>query len=202
MKRLALYLLVIAIIPLGIAAFWEYRVNAAIATAAEFAPRTAARLVVPSGTRIRAVLKDGITESTEPGEHVVAFVSDAVMVHNRLAIPIGARLNGQVQQITKTDKDAIVWLRFISLVIDRRQFSIQAEPVVTNLPLETDIEILGNALDTVTEAGVGVAIGAAAQTEEAISAGLAAGALRGASGLDKHDVQITVVLTQPIELVV
>ena len=198
MKRVARFL-IIATISFGIWAFWQYRVHMAVVAASQFAPRIAAQTLVPAGTEVRAILKDEITESTKPGDPVLGFVSDQVIVNNRLAIPSGARLNGVIEQISKDSKEATIRLYFTSLVIDHEEIRIHARPVRARAPIVTDISILGSAFDAVTEASVGAAVGAVTRSREAIAAGLAAGALRGGSGQDQNNIQITLVLTEPAE---
>jgi hypothetical protein len=187
-KRAILYLLIIAALPLGIAEFRQYRVNSAISAGNEFAPRTNPDTMLPAGTRIRAILKMAFTESTKPGDRVIAFVSEAVTVDGKTPIPAGTKLNGFIKEITPADRQALLRLNFASLDAD----------VMIDVPIQTDLEVLGTALDTMGEAGVGLSLGAASRSEEAAAAGLAAGALRGASVLDKNDREITVILTKPI----
>jgi len=199
MKRIARYLL-IATIPLGIKASWQYRVHMAVVTASQFAPRVAMPKLVPAGTEIRAILKNEITESTKPGDLVLGFVSDQVIVNGKVAIPPGTRVNGTIEQISKHDNEATIWLSLTSLVIEHQEIRIHTRPVLAKAPIVTDISILGSAFDAVTEGGIGAAFGATTRSQEAIAAGLAAGALRGASGLDQNNIQITLVLSEPVVL--
>ena len=164
-------------------------------------PTTAIQLVVPEGTRIPAVLKNLFSMSTEPGDSVRAFVTEPVLVNGTTAIPSGSRLNGIVEEITKTEGQAIISLRFNTLVIGENSLPIETEPVVAKVTIESDFEILSNALGTVTASGIGVAIGASGRTQGGIAAGMTAGAMRGAASMDTSNIKITVILAQPLELI-
>ena len=189
MKKNILCLLVIALISVGLATFRYYRVHSVTNEAKEFAPRTTTLPAVPAGTQFPAILKSAFSESTKPGERVVAYTAETVFVHGRTALRSGTRLDGIVEQITPGNRVALVVVRFTS---------IEAEPVAITAPLKTDIELMGNALDTVTEAGVGTAFGAASGNERSALAGMTFGALNGASALDENDKLIRVVLTKAL----
>jgi hypothetical protein len=164
-------------------------------------PRTTVRYAVPAATKVSGLLKDRITPTTRPGDAMVAFVTDPVMIDGSIAIPLGARLDGVVEKITKTRSQALTWVRFHSLVIDGNSLRITTDPVLTRTSIESDFEILGDVAGTLTQAGVGAAMGAASRNPAAINAGIAAGALRGASGAQSGDTEITVVLSQPVEVI-
>jgi hypothetical protein len=201
LRRAFSYLLIGAVLPLAGMEFWQYRVRSVVSAAVQFMPITAVHLVVPAGTQIRAVLKNVFSMSTKPGDRVLAFVSEPVMVDGSTAIPAGARLNGFVEQITKAKPQVETWLRFNSLVIGQKPFHIETEPVLINAAVESDFEILSNALDTVADAGIGVALGASRRTEAGITAGLTVGAMRGAAVMDNSNIKITVILAQPLDLI-
>jgi hypothetical protein len=200
MGRRVFYLLIFAILPLCIAEFWRYRLHSAATTAAQFAPRTIPHARIPAGTPIPAILKDGLSESTERGASALAFVAADVVIRGRVAIPGGTRLNGVVEEITKNDDDAVVRYRFTSIVINENENNIETQPVIVSSSVASEFDILVSALDAVGEAGIGTALGAATQTEDAIVAGLSAGALRGASALDDRNIQIRLVLSESLGL--
>ena len=130
-----------------------------------------------------------------------AFVTDPVIVNGATAIPAGARLDGVVDQIAKSEAQAVTWLHFDSLVMGQTFLHIKTEPIRTNAPIESDFEILGNALGTVASTGIGVAIGAVGGTESGVAAGATAGAIRGAAAVNDSNIEITVVLAQPFEVI-
>src|SRR5688500_788658 len=121
MKRLTLYLLIIAAVYLAIASFWNYRAEMAGVTAAQYAPRAVLRTVIPAGNGIRAVLREGIMESAMPGDRTLGFVSHPVRVNNRVVIQGGTPVIGILHQISRTEKEAAVSLDFISILIDRKE---------------------------------------------------------------------------------
>jgi hypothetical protein len=198
LKTIFSYLLIVVLALAGLHGLYRAK---AISAASEFMPTAAIHLVVPAGTRIPAVLKNLFSMSTEPGDGVRAFVTDPVIVNGSTAIPEGSRLNGIVEQITKIEGQAIASLRFNSLVIGQKSLPIETEPVVTNAPIESDFEILSNALGTVTASGIGVAIGASGGTQGGIAAGMTAGAMRGAASMDTSNIKITVILARPLDLI-
>jgi transcriptional regulator len=201
LRRVLTGLLIVAILVFAGLDFLRYRDKSVASAAAEFMPRTAVRVSVPAGTQIEAVLKNLFSTSTKPGDAMLAFVEEPVVIHGSTAIPAGARLDGIVEQITKIGSEGVVRLRFNSLATGRNSFHIKTDPVLTNAPIESDFSILSNAAGALTGAGIGVAMGAAGRSEGTISAGLAAGAMRGAAAVDEGNIKITVVLAQPISLI-
>jgi len=147
------------------------------------------------------MLKNLVTSTTQPGDTMPAFVTDPVMINGSIAIPPGARLDGVVEKITKANSHAETWVRFQSLVIDGQTLRVQTDPVKTSTPIASDFEVLGDVADTLTQAGVGAAMGAASRNPASVNAGVAVGALRGASGVQEVDTKITVVLAQAIEVI-
>jgi hypothetical protein len=147
------------------------------------------------------VLKNLFSRATKRGDAMLAFVTNPVIVDGSVAIPAGTRLNGIVEEITKTASQAEVRLRFNSLVIDDKTLHVATDPVLANVTLESDFDILSNAADTLTEAGIGAAMGASGRSRGGINAGLTAGALRAASVVGEGNVNTTFVLSQPLELI-
>ncbi len=198
MKRIFSYLLIGAIVVLSGTFLWRHHIRV---TATQFMPKTSVRHVVPAATQVPAVLKHLVTSTTQPGDAMLAFVTDPVMINGSIAIPLGARLDGVVEKINKTDSQAVTWVRFNSLVIDDKPLPIETDLVLTSTNIATDFEILGDVADTLTEAGVGAAMGAASRNPASINAGVAVGALRGAASVQSGDTPITVVLSQPVEVI-
>jgi hypothetical protein len=200
MRRVFSYFLIIAIAALAGVDFWQWRARSVVSAAAEFMPTTAVHVVVPAGTRIDASLKNLFSMSTKTGDRVLAFVKNPVIVNGSTAIPVGARLDGVIEQIAKLEGRAATWLHFDSLVIGEKFLHIETEPVRTNAQIESDFEILSNALGTVASTGIGVAIGAVEGTEGGVAAGATAGAMRAATVNDTN-IEISVVLAQPFEII-
>jgi hypothetical protein len=200
LRRVFSYFLIVAILALAGINFRQWRARSVVSAAAEYMPTTAVRVVVPAGTRIDASLKHFFS-TTKPGDQIWALVTDPVIVNGSTAIPAGARLDGVIDQIAKVEGRAVMLLHFDSLAIGETFLHIETEPVRTNAPIESDFEILGNALGTVASTGIGVAIGAAGGTESGVAAGVTAGAIRGAAAVNDSDTEITVVLAQPFEVI-
>jgi hypothetical protein len=197
-RRVVSYVLIGTILVLAGVYLWRHRT---ISVARQFMPRTSVRIVVPAGTQVPSMLKNLVTSTTQPGDTIPAFVTGPVMINGSIAIPLGARLDGVVEKITKTNAHAVTWVRFNWLVIDDEPLRIKTDPVMTRTTIATDFEILGDVADTLTEAGVGAAMGAASRNPASINAGVAVGALRGAASVQEGDTKITVVLAQPIEVI-
>jgi len=197
LRTVVSYLLIVI---LSLAGLHLLVVAKTVAATGAFMPITAVHVVVPEGTRIPAVLKNSFSSSTKAGDSVRAFVADPVMVNETVAIPIGSRMDGTVEQIMTTKVQAETTLRFSSVLIGDKSWPIETEPLKTNVTIESDFEILSNALGTVASTGIGVAIGAAGRTEGGIAAGLTAGAMRAASG-GNNDIKITVILAEPLHLI-
>src|SRR5512147_2969497 len=90
----------IALVILGLTAFRLYRVKATAEEADQFAPAGARQTLIPAGTEITAVLRNGIAESATAGDPVRAFVSEPVVVNGSVVIAPGAQLRGELQEIS------------------------------------------------------------------------------------------------------
>jgi len=193
------FLLVLTMVAFGIIAFRSYRINVAVSKASEYQPRAVVFRSIPAGTSFEAVLPYGITEATKPGDKIVSFVSAPVVVNNELAIPSGAQLIGTLDKIERSHHTAAVRLSFSQLVIDKQNFKIETNTATANVPVESEIDTVGNAFKVMTGALLGTAMGAGSGDKRAISRGAILG---GMSGLpDPNDMaKISVVLTQPIQV--
>lgn len=100
----AQHVLLISMIVLAALAVWSYQPDITRSEAAGVMAQTTGGLVlVPPRTEVRAVLPYGITESTKPGDRVVAFVAEPVTIGTEVAIPVGSLLNGTIDEIYKSD---------------------------------------------------------------------------------------------------
>jgi hypothetical protein len=197
-RRVVSYLLIVVVLVGAGTYLWQYR---KVSVAPSFMPRTSVRVIVPAGTQIPGILKNLVTSTTQPGDTMPAFVTDPVMINGSIAIPLGARLDGVVEKITKANSHAETWVRFNLLVIDGKNLRVETDPVRTTTTVTTDFEVLGDVADTLTQAGVGAAMGAASKNPASVNAGVAVGALRGAAGVQEVDTKVTVVLAQPVEVI-
>ncbi len=200
MKRLAIFVVVMSAVIFGSTEFWEHRVEMAAVTAAQYAPRKAVPTVVPEGTKIQAILNDQIIESTRAGDPVIVSVLSPVTINHRIVVPVGTPIKGVVHEIVAGEKHAAISFDFGSIVINQRDVPLETDLVPAQVPVETDIELFGDALSTVMGGGIGAALGAVAESEEAISTGLAAGAQGGRSDFSATKTPLTLVLSEPLEL--
>lgn len=81
------------------------------------------------GTQLRLVLLNGLSTSVaREGDPFVATVVEPVYIGGQLLLPAGARVNGEVSQITRAKRfgilrgQAAMYLKFKSIEIDRREF--------------------------------------------------------------------------------
>jgi len=83
------------------------------------------------GTQLRLVLLNGLTTSVaREGDPFIATVTEPVYIGGQLLLPAGARVNGEVSQITRAKRfgilrgQAAMYLKFKSIEIDRREFPV------------------------------------------------------------------------------
>src|SRR5437899_10115207 len=63
------------------------------------------RVIVPTGTRIGVVLQNGITtRSAKPGDSVYLQTSFPVTIGNRIVIPVGSYLRGELVESKRPDR--------------------------------------------------------------------------------------------------
>ena len=156
-------ILTIALVVLAIMAYWSYRNTLAIVRAAEYQPAAVTLPVVPAGTEIRVVLTNGITENTRPGDTVKGFIATPVVVGNISLLPTGIQLNALVSRISKVDDAASVLLRFDEAVFKGKITLMDCEPVWSMVPLTSDLNTLASGFNTITGAGIGLALGTTAE---------------------------------------
>jgi hypothetical protein len=80
------------------------------------------------GTQLRLVLLNGLSTSVaRAGDPFIATVVEPVYIGGQLLLPAGARVNGEVSQITRAKRfgllrgQAAMYLKFKSIEIDRRE---------------------------------------------------------------------------------
>jgi hypothetical protein len=178
-------------------AIWSYRVRAA-EEAAELPPSINESFVLPSGTAIDALLRNGIGRDATPGESVTAFVSNPVTSGGTVVIPAEAQLNGTLEQISVTDRRAEVLIRFSVLSIRGRPYTIDARDVMLRLPVVSDIEGLSAAFKALMATSLGTSIGAASRDERLVERGLLEGTkMVQTTGIS---IPITVTITRNLSL--
>jgi hypothetical protein len=190
MRKVTYITVAAALMTFAIFALWSYRVRAA-GEAAEFLPTTKS-VLLPAGSAIETVLRNGIASSAAVGDSVTAFVSAPVIFKGRVVIPAGAHLKGRLEQLSVAGATGKARLSFTDLLIRSRSYSIQTGDVNVVIPVQSDIAILGAALSTPMAATLGAVVGAASGDIRLIIRGLYEGA--GVPEPEKAQVPITVVL--------
>jgi len=159
---------------LAMSAIWSYRVHAA-AEATKLPPAVNAPSVLRSGTAIDALVRNGIGRDAKAGDSFTAFVSNPLVVGNKVVIPSEAQLKGNLEQVTLSDGRAEVRIRFSMLVIRQQPFKIHARQVTLRIPVVSDIEELSAALKTLMATSLGTSIGAASGDDRLLERGLLEG---------------------------
>ena len=168
--------------------------------AAEFAPLAYRTTLGPSRTEVHAVLPFGIAESSKSGDPVVALVSAPVWINDEIAVPTGAKVTGTIARIEEREGKASVLLEFSQLVVGQRATDIQADPVSTTAPVDTDIDVLGEAFGVATRAAVAVGIGASSNNGREVGRSAAIGTALAMAAPSPNAVPLTVVLTHPVNM--
>jgi hypothetical protein len=193
-------ILAIAVVILAIMAYWAYRNTLAIVRAAEYQPAALTLSNVPAGTEIRVVLSNGITETTRPGDTVKGFIAAPVVVGNIPLLPTGIQLNAHIESIRKNDDTASVLLQFDEAVFRGKSTRMDCTPVWRTVPVTSDLNTLASGFNTVTGAGIGLALGTAAEDSRTAAQGLAQGAATGVPQPNIESPQVTVRLTRDLQI--
>ena len=160
--------------------------------ASDSAPRKAApdNYVVPSGTRLPLILHNAVTtRNAKPGDPVYLETLFPVVIDNRILIPAGSYVQGEIQEARRPGKvkgTGEIRLRLNSMILPNG-YAVDFNAVPTNAgtggndPTDSEGNIHGDtdkgddAATVVKTTGVGAAIGAIAR-QSAKGAGIGAGA--------------------------
>jgi hypothetical protein len=197
MRKITRFAIAIALMTVVMSVFWSYRVRAAD-EAAEFAPAAAQRVVLPAATVIEATLTNGIAMSAEAGESVTALVSTPVLSAGKIVIPPGARLEGDLKDITVFGTTVRAVITFGVLTVGDRSFRIQTRPILVAAPARSDTAILIAAIRTIVGAGIGAGIGVSSKDARLLEHGLLEAA-RSSLPVESA-VPITVTLIRDLEI--
>jgi hypothetical protein len=181
--------------------------EAAKAAAAKPAPPP--RIMVPEGTRLHIVLKDGVSASkSEPGTEFTAYLADPVVVNGKTALAEGSRVIGRVVDAKESGRvkgRAALRLVLTSVVHNGKSVPVETQTYVgvAKSTKKRDAGVIGGA------AGVGAVIGAiagggkGAATGAAIGGAGGTGAVLATRGEDVHyppETRLTFVLSKVAEL--
>jgi hypothetical protein len=168
------FAVVLALILVCVSGLKLYRVRAA-EQAGEFPPSTNRLVTVPAQTAIPATLTKGIVESATPGDPVIAFVSQPVMVGDRVAIPTGSQLKGNLKQLSVFGRNGRATIDFTTVNTGGRSYDIHTRRVVVMTPLLSDTVVLGSALRALMGVSLGTAIGASSKDPRLVESGVIRG---------------------------
>jgi hypothetical protein len=191
-------LLSVGTIILAVLIFSMIRAHEAAVDAAQYSPAPSAPLVIDAGTDIPAVISHGIPESAGPGSRVNAAVPEAIIVAGRQVIPAGAELTGKLEEVSFMKFGAQARMNFDGLFLAGRLFMIHSKPVELTVPVESDIDIMSNAIRALMGANIAAATGAAAGDKRVMDWAMLQSAALSESG--EVAIPITVTLTQDLRL--
>jgi len=191
-------LLSLGTIILAVLTFSSIRAHQVAVEAAEYAPAPSAPVLVPGGTKIHAVVHHGVAQSAGAGTGVNAIVPKAIEVGGRIVIPSGAELTGKLEKVSFKKFGADAHMNFDVLFSRGRSFAIHSRSIQLTLPVESDIEIMSNAIRALMGASIGAATGAAAGDRRVMDlAVLQSAAFSESEGIA---IPITVTLTQDLHV--
>jgi len=166
-------------------------------------------IVLPSGTALRVVLKDGVsTEVSAPGSEFSVSLAEPVVIDGKTVLEKGTTATGRVVDVQKPGR--VKGKASLSLVLTSVVLGGKTIPVETNTYVgvaesdrKRDAGIIGGA------AGVGAAIGAIADGGKGAATGAAIGGAAGTAtvlatpGDNLHyppETRINFVLAKPVTL--
>lgn len=177
------------------------------------APQTV-RVTVPQGTEIRLALDSSISSAaSQAGDTFTARTTDPVVVGNRVAIPSGSTIHGQVSQVVPArkglkEKEGLLTLSFDKVVTPAGFSAPMSAGIVSVAPKSTKKTagiiggsaaggaLLGKILGGSTkDAAIGAVVGGA------IGTGIAAGT-QGKDAVIPAGSALTIALDQPLTIAV
>jgi hypothetical protein len=161
------------------------------ASAPDSAPKAAPeRYVIPSGTRLPLILHNAVTtRNAKPGDPVYLETLFPVVIDNRILIPAGSYVQGEIQEARRPGKvkgTGEIRLRLNSMILPNG-YAVDFNAVPTNAGtggneatdkegnIHGDTDKAGDAATVAKSTGIGAGVGAIA-TQSAKGAGIGAGA--------------------------
>jgi hypothetical protein len=191
-------LLSLGTIILALLTFSSIRAHEVAVEAAKYAPAPRTPVLIPAGTNIQAVVRHGVAESAGPGSSVNAAVPSSIVVGGRTVIPSGAELTGKLEKVSFLKFGADARMNFDVLLFGGRAFIIRSKSVELTVPVQSDIDLMGNAIRGLMGASIGAATGAAAGDMRFMDWAVLQSAVVSESG--EVAIPITVTLTQDLQL--
>ena len=189
--RAVRFTITVTLVLFALSAIKLYRVRAA-EEATQYPPSTNRPVVIPANTEIRATLRNGIVESAKQGDSITAFVSRPVTIGDRVAIPAGSQLKGDLKHLHVFGQRGKATIDFNTVSINGRNHDIHTQPVIVMTPLLSDMAVLGGALRSLMGVSLGTAIGASSRDPRMVESGVIHGTWE--SEGTQTDTRMTVVL--------
>jgi hypothetical protein len=188
---------VLAIALLVISVFWSFRVRAA-QEASQFEPARGNTAIIPAGTVINGILRNGIPASVAAGDTITANTDTPLMLDNRVAIPAGVQLAGTVEDLSFSGRTATADIRFTALFTGRRSIPIQTEQIIVTARVQSSIEAVSGGLSALIGTGIGAGIGAASGDVKLVKRGVLEGA--GSMQVSDSSIPISITLTRDLAI--
>jgi hypothetical protein len=196
-RRLRNYAILFAVALIFISIFWSFRVRAA-EEAAEFKPIRVAAGFIPAGTAIPAVLQTGIPASVAKGDRLLAVTTEPVLVKGTVAIPVGAQLEGTVNELVSSGRETDIDVGFSELFTGSRSVPIRAKETRVSGHAQSPIKAVTGGLAALVQTSIGAAVGAATGDANLVKRGVLEAA--GTIGSPDSAIPITIVLSADVKI--
>lgn len=191
------FTITVALVLSALSAIKLYRVRAA-EEATQYPPSTNSPVVISANTEIPATLRNGILESAKQGDSITALVSLPVTIGDRVAIPAGSLLKGDLKHLYVFGKRGRATIDFNTVNINGRNHDIHTRQVIVMTPVLSDMAVLGGALRSLMGVSLGTAMGASSRDPRMVESGVIHGTWE--SEETQTGTSITIVLLRDVKV--
>jgi hypothetical protein len=158
-------------------------------------------VVVPSGTKIRVRLVQGVTAGTRIGENLQTLTAEATLQDKQVLIPEQTRALVEVLDVHKEKPDlAHVTMQLNELIFKDRNVRVRSAPITARVDRLTDLDLATRALGGLIGGAVGAAGGAAARANPDVGATAIGGLAAGAPNEPDQERVLVFQILEPIDL--
>jgi head-tail adaptor len=159
------------------------------------------QVVVPSGTKIRVRLVQGVTAGTRIGENLQTLTAEATLQDKQVLIPEQTRALVEVLDVHKEKPDlAHVTMQLNELIFKDRNVRVRSAPITARVDRLTDLDLATRALGGLIGGAVGAAGGAAARANPDVGATAIGGLAAGAPNEPDQERVLVFQILEPIDL--
>jgi hypothetical protein len=172
--------------------------------------RSAPKVMVPAGTRIRVALIDGVSSNqSSSGDEFLASLTEPIIVNGKTVLAKGTTVRGRVVDVNESGRvkgRASIQLRLTDIVRENSRdvaISTKTYTAVAEATKKRDAAIIGGgagigaAIGALTGGGKGAAVGAA------VGGGAGTGTVLATKGKEIHygpETRLTFTLAAPVEI--